>query len=236
VHEFLYPLAQGYDSVAVEADVELGGTDQTFNLLMARDVQRDYGKRPQVIMTLPILEGLDGVEKMSKSLGNCVGISEEPGEMFGKLMSISDDLMWRYRLLCLGETAEQVESVKRQVASGELHPRDAKDGLAQAIVARYHGVDAAKGASKEFARVFRDRATPEVVDEITLHAQGGSIRAMEMLVQSNLSESKGEAKRLFAQGGVSVNGDRVADPKRAFPIGEYLVKVGPRRFAKVHVK
>lgn len=233
VHEFLYPLAQGYDSVAIRADVEIGGTDQTFNLLVAREIQREYGQRPQVILTMPILEGLDGVQKMSKSLGNYVGISEPPREMFGKLMSIADELMPRYCQLCLGWTEAQVEQMRRDLATGALHPRDAKAQLARAVVARYHGEAAAREASDEFDRIFRERQTPDEVEERTIATGGIGLAVADLLLQVGLAESRAEAKRLVGQGGVTVNGERVEDARRSLGPGEYLVKVGKRRFVKI---
>ncbi|MBN1477421.1 tyrosine--tRNA ligase [Candidatus Sumerlaeota bacterium] len=236
VHEFLYPLAQGYDSVAIEADVELGGTDQTFNLLVAREIQERHGMRPQVILTMPILVGLDGVQKMSKSLGNFVGISEPPREMFGKVMSISDELMPTYFELCLGLTPEEAAQIPRDIKAGKRHPRDTKAELARRIVALHHGEAAAQGAEEEFDRVFRERQTPDEVDQVMIEAPAEGIVLLDLLVQASLAESRGEAKRLVGQGGVSLNGDRAEDPKGRIPPGEYMVKVGKRRFRRVVIK
>ncbi len=236
IHEFLYPLAQGYDSVVIQADVEIGGTDQTFNLFVARDIQRRYGQRPQVVMTLPILEGTDGVTKMSKSLGNHIGVSEPPREMFGKLMSISDELMWRFWELCLGLPAHELTRLHAAVDSGEKHPRALKAELARRIVARYHSDQAAREAADEFDRVFRDGQAPGEVEEVTLKAQGQTVEVLDLLVRGGLAATRSEAKRLVAQGGVSLNGEREDDPRREIPPGEYLVKVGKRRFLRVHVR
>jgi tyrosyl-tRNA synthetase len=233
IHEFLYPLAQGYDSVAIGADIELGGTDQTFNLLVAREIQREYGQRPQVILTLPILEGLDGVQKMSKSLGNYVGISEPPREMFGKVMSISDDLMWRYHELCLGWTVEDVARLRADVEGGRAHPRRVKADLARSIVARYHDGAQAREAEEEFDRIFREKQVPDEIERVRVSAGGKALAVIDLLVRGGLAESRADAKRLIAQGGVTVNGERVEDGKRQLGRGEYLVKVGKRRFLQI---
>ncbi len=236
IHEFLYPLAQGYDSVVVEADLEVGGTDQTFNLLVAREIQREYGKRPQVILTLPILEGLDGVQKMSKSLGNCVGISDPPAEMFGKIMSITDEMMGRYHALCLGAAEEEVAARRAEVEAGRLHPRDAKAQLARAIVAFHHSEADAARAAAEFDRIFREHQAPEEIEEKTLPSGGQGLTGIDLLVQGGLAATRGEAKRLIAQGGVTLDGERLDDGKRTLPPRAYLVKVGKRRFVKINLE
>lgn len=236
IHEFLYPLAQGYDSVAVKADVEIGGTDQTFNLLVAREIQRECGMRPQAILTMPILEGLDGVNKMSKSLGNYVGISESPREMFGKLMSISDGMMYRYFELCLGAPREECDRLRAAVGSGAEHPRSLKARMAREIVARYHSIAAAQDASDEFDRMFREKQAPDQVELATLDTGGKGQALADLLVTAGLAPSKGEARRLAAQGGVTLNGDRVEDAKTLIRPGEYLVKVGKRRFLQIRLE
>jgi tyrosyl-tRNA synthetase len=232
VHELLYPLVQGYDSVALEADVELGGTDQRFNLLMAREIQRAYGQEPEVIMTTPLLEGLDGVNKMSKSLGNYIGINEPPNEIYGKTMSISDGLMWRYYELLTDMTSEEIAKVKRDVDLGRRHPRDVKANLARQLVSDFHSMDAASRAEEEFNRRFRDHQAP---DEMPAHRVGGStIKLADLLVQTGLAASKAEARRLITQGGVRLNGERVSDPTRE--IGgapEAQLQVGKLKFLKV---
>jgi len=230
IHEFLYPLAQGYDSVALQADVELGGTDQKFNLLMGRHLQREYGQAPQVILTMPILEGLDGVQKMSKSLGNYVGIQDPPGEMFGKLMSISDTLMWRYYELLSDTSQEEIAALQRGVEEGRLHPKTVKEDLAEEIVRRFHGPDAAAAARQEFGAVFGAGAIPEDIPDF--HASPGAL-LVDVLAASGLCASKAEAKRLCKQSAVTVDGQRVEDVAFAFAPGGYVLKVGKRRFLRV---
>jgi tyrosyl-tRNA synthetase len=209
VHEFLYPLAQGYDSVALQADVELGGTDQKFNLLVGRELQRHYGQEPQCILTLPLLEGLDGVNKMSKSLDNYVGITEAPAEMFGKLMSISDELMWRYYELLSFRPLDEIARLKRECAEGR-NPRDAKVELAQEIVARFHSRQAADLALTEFESRFRDHAMPETMPEITLHSGGKGLALPQLCKQAGLTASTSEAMRLIEQRGLKLDGEVVA--------------------------
>ena len=210
IHEFLYPLAQGYDSVALKADVELGGTDQKFNLLVGRELQRHYGQEPQCILTLPLLEGLDGVNKMSKSLDNYVGITEAPNEIFGKLMSISDDLMWRYYTLLSFRSPDEVARLKRECAEGR-NPRDAKVALAQEIVARFHSQAAAEHALAEFEARFRQGALPESMPEVTLATAGAGLPIAQLAKQAGIVDSTSEALRLIAQRGLKVDGDVVAD-------------------------
>ena len=233
IHEFLYPLIQGYDSVALMADVELGGTDQTFNLLVGRDLQREYGQAPQVVITLPLLEGLDGVQKMSKSLGNYVGIDEPAKEMFGKLMSISDDLMMRYYVLLTDITPEALAGLKNDLASGAKHPRQVKEDLAKAMVARYHSRAAADHEALEFIRVLRERELPEEIEEVTLKIDS-PVWLPQLLMTTALAPSASEGRRLITQGGVQVDGEKVTDPNLELAAGRtYLLKVGKRRFKKV---
>jgi tyrosyl-tRNA synthetase len=235
VHEFLYPLAQGYDSVALRADVELGGTDQKFNLLVGRELQRHYGQEPQCILTLPLLEGLDGVNKMSKSLDNYVGITEAPAEMFGKLMSISDPLMWRYYELLSFRPLDEIGELKRECADGR-NPRDAKVQLAQEIVARFHSRQAAEDALSEFEARFRDHATPENMPEITLHNGGKGLALPQLCKQAGLTASTSEAMRLIEQRGLKIDGDVVVDKSLVVPAGgTVVVQAGKRKFARVTI-
>jgi len=235
VHEFLYPLVQGYDSVALEADVELGGTDQTFNLLVGRQLQSDYGQEPQVVMTLPLLEGLDGVNKMSKSLGNYVGITDPAGEMFGKLMSISDELMWRYfDLLSFRPTAE-IEGLRRAIAGGR-NPRDVKFELAMEIVDRFHGAGAGEAEKAGFIARFREGAMPEQMPEVTLAAPAGGMKLANVLKEAQVAASASAAYRLIDQGAVRVDGERVADRDASLaPGATYVVQAGKRSFARVTI-
>ena len=235
VHEFLYPLAQGYDSVALRADVELGGTDQKFNLLVGRELQRHYGQEPQCILTLPLLEGLDGVNKMSKSLDNYVGITEPPAEMFGKLMSISDPLMWRYYELLSFRPLDEIGELKRECDGGR-NPRDAKVQLAQEIVARFHSRRAAEDALSEFEARFRDHATPETMPEITLHNGGKGLALPQLCKQAGLTASTSEAMRLIEQRGLKIDGDVVVDKSLVVPAGgTFVVQAGKRKFARVTI-
>jgi tyrosyl-tRNA synthetase len=233
--EFLYPLVQGYDSVMVEADVELGGTDQLFNLLLGRELQKEAGQEPQVVMTLPLLEGLDGVQKMSKSLDNYVGISEAPNEMFGKLMSVSDELMWRYFSLVLGMPDAEVTTLRQAVESGERNPRQVKDDLAREIITRFHDADAAGAASAEFARVFSKGALPEDTPEFQVSAD---VALLDLLVDQGLVDSKGAGRRLIKQNAVKLDEEAVTDPQITLAAGQTgVLKVGKRRFLKlVHCK
>src|SRR5437867_3396994 len=235
VHEFLYPLAQGYDSVALNADVELGGTDQKFNLLVARELQRHYGQEPQCILTLPLLEGLDGVNKMSKSLDNYVGITEPPQEMFGKLMSISDELMWRYYELLSFHAQEEIAALKRACAEGR-NPRDAKVMLAQEIVARFHSKQAADAALAEFEARFRDGALPESMAEVTLRTNGAGLPVAQLAKQAGIVDSTSEALRLIAQRGLRLDGEVVVDKGLVIAAGTtVVVQAGKRKFARVAV-
>lgn len=236
VHEFLYPLAQGYDSVALRADVELGGSDQKFNLLVGRELQRHFGQEPQCILTLPLLEGLDGVNKMSKSLDNYVGITEPAQEMFGKLMSISDPLMWRYYELLSFRPAEEIAALRRACAEGR-NPREAKVMLAQEIVARFHGRPAAEHALAEFEARFREGALPETMPEMTLHTNAAGLPIAQLAKQAGVVESTSEALRLIAQRGLKLNGDVVADKSLVVNAGTtVIVQAGKRKFARVTVR
>ena len=231
IHEFLYPLVQGYDSVALKADIELGGTDQKFNLLMGRELQKHHGQEPQCILTMPLLEGLDGVNKMSKSLGNYVGINEPPNEIFGKLMSISDTLMWRYiDLLSFASNAE-IEQKKRAVAEGR-NPRDIKVAFAQEIVERFHGRAAAEAALADFETRFKKGDIPDDIAEVKLSAPGGMAIA-QVLKQANLTPSTSEANRMIEQGGVKIDGDKVSDKALKLAPGTYVIQVGKRKFARI---
>ncbi len=235
VHEFLYPLAQGYDSVALEADVELGGTDQKFNLLVGRELQKQEGQEPQVVMTLPLLEGLDGVNKMSKSLDNYVGITEPPDEMFGKLMSISDDLMWRYFELLSFRSLAEISRLEGEVAGGR-NPRDVKFELAGEIVARFHGAGDAEGARRAFIERFRKGAAPEDMPEVSLGAGPGGIPVANMLKESGLVESTSEGIRMIRQGAVRIDGERVSDGKASLKPGvRVVVQIGKRKWARVSI-
>jgi tyrosyl-tRNA synthetase len=238
VHELLYPLLTAYDSVALQSDVELGATEQKFNLLVHREIQREYGMSSQVVMTMPILVGLDGQRKMSKSLGNYVGITEAPGAMFGKLMSISDVLMWSYFELLSDRPAPELAALRARVDSGALHPMDAKMGLAQQIVADFHGAEAAKDAAEEFQRVFRDRQAPSEAPVHKIHA-GPPQRLATLLVQLKLATSRSEAERLIKQGGVELDGVRVSDIKKELDVskpGEFLLRAGKKKFLRVVVE
>ncbi len=235
IHEFLYPLCQGYDSVAMRADVELGGTDQKFNLLVGRELQKHYGQVPQCVLTMPLLEGLDGVNKMSKSMGNYIGINEAPREIFGKIMSISDELMWRYfDLLSFREGAE-IDLLKAEVAAGR-NPRDVKVILAQELVTRFHTAQAAEDALSEFEARFRQGVLPDDMPELMLRGDGRSLPLVQVLKQAGLTASTSEAMRMIEQGGVRVNGDKVSDKACTVAAGETIVlQIGKRRFAKVTV-
>jgi tyrosyl-tRNA synthetase len=236
IHEFLYPLMQGYDSVAMKADVELGGTDQKFNLLVGRELQKDFGQEPQVILTMPLLEGLDGVNKMSKSLGNYVGIDDAPDEMFGKLMSVSDELMWRYIELLSFESLATLSGWKRTVEEGG-NPRDIKVRLAQEIVARFHGQAAAVRALEEFEARFRHGGIPgDLVEQvIEVPAEGSAIASV--LKASGVCPSTSDALRMIEQGGVRVNGEKIGDKAlRLAPGATYVLQVGKRKFARVTLR
>lgn len=230
VHEFLYPLMQGYDSVALKSDLELGGTDQKFNLLVGRELQKEYGQEPQCILTMPLLVGTDGVEKMSKSKGNYIGISESPDSMFGKLMSISDTLMWRYFELLSFRSLEDIAALRQEIDGGR-NPRDAKVMLAQEIITRFHSAKAAEDALAAFEARFRDGAIPEDMPEVSIG--GAPVGILKLLREAGLVASGSEAQRNVEQGGVRVNGDRVEDKSLRLPAGTYVVQVGKRKFARV---
>jgi tyrosyl-tRNA synthetase len=233
VHELLYPLMQGYDSVALKSDIELGGTDQKFNLLVGRELQREYGQEPQCILTMPLLEGLDGVEKMSKSKGNYVGITEAPEAMFGKLMSISDTLMWRYYTLLSFRSIADIDALRESCAQGR-NPRDAKVLLAQEIVARFHSAQAAEQALAAFEARFRDGAIPEDIAEVSL--AGAPLPIGQVLREAQLVASGSEAMRNIEQGGVRIDGERVTDKGLKLAAGTYVLQVGKRRFARVTLR
>ncbi len=232
IHEFLYPLVQGYDSVALRSDVELGGTDQKFNLLVGRDLQRQEGMSPQIAVTMPILEGLDGVQKMSKSLNNYVGITDSPGEMFGKIMSISDDLMFRYYLLLSDLSENEIKKIKSDIENETLHPMEAKKQLAMEIVARFHNQNAAKAAREEFEQVFSKKDLPDDIKEFNFN-EGTSL--VKIIKEINFAQSNTEAKRLIQQGGVYLNNERVGAINHSLEKGEFILKVGKRKFAKLLV-
>ena len=233
IHEFLYPLVQGYDSVALKADVELGGTDQKFNLLVGRQLQQDYGQEPQIVMTTPLLEGLDGVQKMSKSLDNYIGITEAPGEMFGKIMSISDDLMWRYFEVLSFRSLDDIAGLKTAVADG-MNPRDAKFELGVEIVARFHDDAAAEAAKQEFISRFQQGAMPDEIPEKSLDSQGGQLGLAHLLKGADLVSSTSEAFRMIKQGAVKIDGERVEDRSLQIKAGStHIYQVGKRKFARV---
>ncbi|HZS05746.1 MAG TPA: tyrosine--tRNA ligase [Blastocatellia bacterium] len=236
VHELLYPLVQGYDSVALQADVELGGTDQKFNLLMAREIQRAYGQEPEVIITTPLLEGLDGVNKMSKSLGNYIGVTESPDDIYGKTMSISDELMWRYYELLTDLTPGEITQLKTDVEVGNRHPRDVKSDLAKKIVADFHSPAEAEQAAEEFTRRFREHQAPTDVETRAIKSAGPKIKLVDLLVQNDLAPSKAEARRLIVQGGVRLNGERVNEPTYEIDtaaVKEAQLQVGKLKFLKI---
>ena len=234
IHEFLYPLIQGYDSVAMKADIELGGTDQKFNLLVGRQLQESEGMEPQVVITMPILEGLDGVQKMSKSLGNYIGINTPPDEMFGRMMKISDELMWRYYDLLSFKTANEVAGLKQSAEEG-LNPRDIKFQLAQEIIARFHSEEEAVQAQENFIKQFSQNKMPDNIPEVQVDAEG-RIRLSNVMKMANLTQSTSEAMRMIAQGAVKVNTEKVIEKNAELVAGEtYIVQVGKRKFAKITV-
>ena len=232
VHEFMYPLMQGHDSVALHADVEFGGTDQTFNLLMGRHLQELEGQEPQVVITMPLLEGLDGVQKMSKSLGNYIGIDEEPKEMYGKAMSIPDELMMRYFMLVTDMPIEEQEDMEKRLESGELHPRDAKMQLARTIVRLYHGEEVALEAEEEFKRVFQQRAMPTDIPEYAMDAPTEPIFVPQFCTDAGLTASNGEARRSIKAGAFKVNGEKYTEENLKLEDG-MIIQVGKRKFVKI---
>jgi tyrosyl-tRNA synthetase len=236
MHELLYPLVQGYDSVALQADVELGGTDQRFNLLVGRELQREYGQESQIVLTMPLLEGIDGVQKMSKSLGNYIGINEDPTDQFGKIMSISDEMMFRYYELVTDRSMAEIKLLRDEVASGKCHPMEAKADLAIQIITDYHGAPAAQAAREEFNRVFRKGEVPEDIETKKLSLVAGPMRLTKLLAAVNLAPSNAEAQRLIESGAVHMNDQRITDVKTELSKpGEYLFKVGKRRFLRLIV-
>lgn len=236
IHEFLYPLIQGYDSVALEADVELGGTDQKFNLLVGRQLQEAYGQSPQIVVTMPLLEGLNGGDKMSKSLDNYVGIDEPPDSMFGKLMSISDDLMWRYFELLSFRTLADIDGLKREIEAGR-NPKDVKIELASEIVARFHGAGAASGAADGFSRRFSRGQLPDEIPAVVVNAGADGLPLANLLKESGLAASTSESHRLVKQGGVRLDGEKAGDSRQVLRAGsEFLIQVGKRRIARVKLQ
>jgi len=232
--EFLYPLVQAYDSVMVEADLELGGTDQLFNLLLGRELQKVMGQPPQCVMTLPLIEGLDGVQKMSKSLNNYVGVAEPAREMYGKLMSVPDDLMWKYFEYILCRPKDEVQAMHAKVANGELHPRAAKDMLGQAVVKRFIGEAEAVQASEEFTRIFAKNQLPDEIPEVVVPAE--EIGLLSLMVQAGLAKSNGEARRLVVQGAVKINDEKAGDPRmQLVPEDGMVIRSGKRGFAKIKI-
>jgi len=234
VHEFLYPLAQAMDSVAIDSDVELGGTDQKFNLLVGRDIQREFGKEPQVILTMPILVGTDGTEKMGKSLDNYIGISESPREMYGKTLSISDALIHDYFLLATDISASELAALKKDLEKKSVNPRDIKRSLARKIVSMYHSEEDAGAAEEEFDRIFVKKDVPDEIETFSYAAPNGTVGILQLLLDAKLVDSKGEARRLIEQGGVSVDGMKIADINASVQLPRpVIVKVGRRRFLKI---
>jgi len=235
IHEFLYPLIQGYDSVALRADVELGGTDQKFNMLVGRELQKHYGQPPQVVMTLPILEGLDGVQKMSKSLGNYIGIHEPPDEMFGKIMSVSDELMWRYFELLSFENEATIAAWRREVVEG-ANPRDIKFRLARELVARFHDRAKAAKAQEDFIARFQKGRLPEDIPEKTLHSAAGTMAISIVLKEADLTKTTSEARRMLQQGAVRLDGERITDIGLELSAGaSHVIQVGKRRVARITI-
>ncbi len=233
IHEFLYPLIQGYDSVHLKADIELGGTDQKFNLIVGRELQKAYGQAPQSIVLMPLLEGLDGVKKMSKSLGNYIGITEPPGQMFGKIMSVTDELMLRYYELLSHISNEEFKDLREKIKDGSLHPMEAKEALALEITERYHGRQEALKAKEGFELVFRKREVPGEIEVFKLAWEEELLWLPKVLSLSGLAQSVSEARRLIEQGGVKIDGQRCSDPEAKLPKGSYLLAVGKRRFLRI---
>jgi tyrosyl-tRNA synthetase len=236
IHEFMYPLLQGYDSVEMKADVELGGTDQKFNLLMGRQLQKEAEQEPQVVLMMPILEGTDGVKKMSKSYDNYIAIQDKAQDMFGKMLSITDDLMWRYYELLSAATMKDIKKYQADVQSGKLHPKKVKVALAKEIVARFHSQEAADQAEEEFEKIFVNKGIPDNIETFELKLTDGKVGLLDLLEQSGLAASKGEARRLIAQGGVKIDQSKVEDDKLQLKAGEYLIQVGKKRFKKLCLK
>jgi len=234
IHEFMYPLIQGYDSVALEADVELGGTDQLFNLLMGRDLQRSWNQEPQVVVTMPLLEGLDGVNKMSKSLGNYIGITESADDIYGKVLSISDTLMFRYYELLSDLSAAEIEVLTRDMQEGKIHPKEVKKKLARELTSRFYGKEGSARAEESFEQVFKHHGIPENIPELNLQKADGEVWLPKLLVEAGLTKSTSEARRLIKQQAVTLDGEKVFDTEFSVqPDQDVLIKVGKRRFAKV---
>jgi tyrosyl-tRNA synthetase len=233
IHEFIYPLLQGYDSVALHADVELGGTDQRFNLLMGRELQKEFGQEPQVILIMPLLEGLDGVKKMSKSLGNYIGISESPKDIFGKTLSITDDLMIKYYELLSHISVDELKELKAGLKDGTLHPKTAKENLGMELVERYWGREAAMQAKKEFDKMFRDKGLPDDMPVVKMAWEEDEMWLPMIMKHAGLAAGTGEAMRLIKQGAVSVNDKKIDDPDAKLGRGEYIIRAGKRKFASV---
>ncbi len=236
VHEFLYPLAQAMDSVAIKSDVELGGTDQKFNLLVGRDIQREYGLEPQIIITTPLIVGTDGIEKMSKSYNNYIGISESPQDIFGKTLSIPDNLIYNYFELAADISNDELKSIRLQLEEHSINPRDLKRKLAKTLVTMYHNQDAADQAEKEFDRIFIKKEIPEDIPEYHFQNKIKEINILDLITEVNLAGSKGEARRLVSQGGVSIDGEKITDINSNINLtGEQVLKVGKRKFIKLKI-
>ena len=236
IHEFLYPLVQGYDSVAMQSDVELGGTDQKFNLLVGRELQREWGQPPQSILTMPLLEGLDGINKMSKSLGNYIGINDPGDEIFGKIMSISDELMIRYYELLSDMTLAELEQLKKGINDHSVHPMEAKKNLGRELVGRFHGAAAARDAEEHFVKRFRDNETPEEMPQVVYSLGDGAVLLAKAMTEAGLTKSNGEGRRSIDQGGVKLNGEKVSNANQELTaVGEYIVQIGRRRFGRIVV-
>jgi tyrosyl-tRNA synthetase len=234
IHEFLYPLIQGYDSVALESDVELGGTDQLFNLLMGRDLQRAWNQEPQVVITMPLLEGLDGINKMSKSLGNYIGITETADDIYGKVMSISDTLMFRYYELLSDLSSAEIEILARDMREGKMHPKDVKKKLARELTTRFYGADDAARAEQSFEQVFKHHGLPDNIPELVLEKANGEVWLPKLLVEAGMTESTSEARRLIKQQAVTLDNEKILDTEyRVQPAKDILLKVGKRRFARI---
>jgi tyrosyl-tRNA synthetase len=236
IHEFLYPLVQGYDSVALKSDVELGGTDQKFNLLMGRELQREWGQSPQCVLTMPLLEGLDGVNKMSKSLGNYIGINEPGDEIFGKLMSISDELMIRYYELLSDIPLTELENIKTGLKDKSLHPMAVKKALGREIVSRFHGAGAGEAAEENFVKRFKENEIPDEMPQVCYSLVDGNVLLAKAMTEAGLTKSNGEGRRSIDGGGVKLNGEKVSDTNLELTgAGEYIVQIGRRRFARIVV-
>ena len=233
IHEFLYPLIQGYDSVVLKADVELGGTDQRFNLIVGRELQKEYGQKPQCLVMMPLLEGLDGVKKMSKSLGNYIGITEPPQQMYGKIMSISDELMIRYYELLSHISLDEFNALKKGLKEGTIHPKKAKEELAIEIVARFWSKEDALRAKEEFDRVFKQKGLPDDIPEVKYSFNGQEVWLPQILKETGICKSTGEAMRLIKQGGIRVNDERISDTQYRLSSGEYIIRIGKRRFYRL---